>query len=74
MMPPLQLDFGSSAKSGDAKGGVASGTGWGAQNQGDWIIQKSGTGDNSAVPSPKGASGMLLYAALGAAALWLLRK
>jgi hypothetical protein len=71
MMPPMQLDMGSSAKSGDAQGGSASGQGWGAQNQGDWIIQRTGTGDNSAVPT---SSSGLMMAAIGAGLVWFLTK
>ncbi|MFC4932953.1 hypothetical protein [Massilia sp. GCM10023247] len=68
----MQLDMGSSAKSGDAQGGSASGQGWGAQNQGDWIIQRTGTGDNTATPVPK-SSGVVLLA-VGAAAVWFLTR
>lgn len=63
--------MGSSAKSGDAQGGQASGTGWGSLNQGDWIIQRSGSGDNLAVPSM--SKPMMLMAA-GAAAIWFLTR
>jgi hypothetical protein len=63
------LDMGSSAKSGDAKGGVASGTGWGTMNQGDWIVQRTGTGDNAATPT---SSKQMTYLAIGAGLLWLL--
>lgn len=70
-MPPMQLDMGSSAKSGDAQGGSASGQGWGSMNQGDWIIQRTGTGNNSAVPTS--SSGMVMLA-IGAAAVWFLTR
>lgn len=69
--PSYSLDMGSSAKSGDAQGGMASGTGWGSLNQGDWIIQRSGSGDNLAVPTA--SKGMLMMAA-GAAAVWFLMR
>jgi hypothetical protein len=68
MMPPLQLSLGSSAGA-DSRGGSAQGSGMGAINLGDWIIQTTGQGNNSATPLPdlKGNWPML---ALGAVAAW----
>ena len=74
MMPPLQLSLGSSAQSGQASssGGAS---GMGSMHQGDWIIQKTGQGNNSATALPDiGKNGMLM-AAIGAGVAWfLLRK
>lgn len=47
LVPPLQLNLGSSATSG-AVGGSAAGGGMGALNEGDWITQSTGTGNNAA--------------------------
>lgn len=71
-MPSYSLDLGSSAKSGDAQGGVASGSGWGSLNTGDWIIQRSGSGDNVAVPT--GSKYMWLMAVAAAAGVWFLMR
>jgi hypothetical protein len=73
LIPPLQLNLGSSAQS-SARGGSASGGGMGALGEGDWIIQTTGTGDNTAVPSPKPATSTntLLFCGLGLAAVWAL--
>ena len=69
--PSYSMDMGSSAKSGDAQGGVASGTGWGSLSTGDWVVQRTGSGDNLATP---GASKALLFAAVAAAATWFLTR
>jgi len=71
LIPPLSLSMGSSATAGPTQGGSAGGAGMGALNQGDWIIQRTGTGNNSAVPTSSSSWVML---ALGAAAVWFLRK
>lgn len=71
MMPPLQLSMGSSAAS-ESYGGSASGGGMGAINQGDWIIQRTGKGNNSAVPSSQ--QNWLLLAAVAAGAWFLARR
>jgi hypothetical protein len=75
MMPPLQLSFGSSAKS-DARGGSLGGDGAGALNEGDWIVQTTGQGDNTAIPPARPQaqprSSVLLYSALAVGAAWLL--
>ena len=73
IVPPLQLSLGSSAGSGPAGGGSGSGAGMGALNQGDWIIQRTGTGNNSATPLPQGSGGWLMLA-LGAGVAWFLMK
>lgn len=71
IVPPLQLSMGSSAQAGATKGGSAGGAGMGALNQGDWIIQKSGSGDISAAT---GSKVNWLYVAAAAAAVWFLKK
>jgi hypothetical protein len=71
MIPPLQLSMGSSATAGPAQGGTAGGNGMGALNQGDWIIQKSGSGDISAAT---GGKVNWLYIAAAAGAAWFLAK
>jgi hypothetical protein len=74
MMPPLQLSLGSSASS-DAKGGSASGGGMGALNEGDWIIQVTGNGDNGATTTkPQAASSSLLMAGAVVLAAWLIAR
>jgi hypothetical protein len=69
MIPPLQMS--TSATSGPAQGGSAGGSGFGALNQGDWIIQKSGSGDISAAT---GGKVNWLYIALAAGAAWFIAK
>jgi hypothetical protein len=71
MIPPLQLSMPTSSTAGPAQGGSAAGGGMGALNQGDWIIQKSGTGDVSAAT---GGKVNWLYIAAAAGAAWLLAK
>lgn len=71
MMPPLQLSFGSSASSGPTSGGTVGAGGMGALTQGDWIIQRTGTGNNSATPA---AQNKLTMLALGAAVVWFLMR
>ena len=71
MLPPLQLSSSTSATSGPAQGGSAGGAGFGALGEGDWIIQKSGTGDVSAAT---GGKVNWLYIAMAAGAAWFLAK
>jgi hypothetical protein len=74
MMPPLKLSMGSSASS-DARGGSASGGGMGTLNQGDWIIQVTGNGDNGATTTkPQATSSTLLIAGAIVAAAWLIAR
>lgn len=73
MMPPLQLSMGSSASS-DARGGSASGSGMGALNEGDWIIQNTGQGNNSAVPLPQGSGNWMMIAAAVAVTWFVMRR
>lgn len=74
-MPPMNFDMGSTATatatSGPAQGGSASGSGMGALNSGDWIIQTTGTGNNSAVPA---TTNQLLWLAIGAGVVWFLMR
>lgn len=72
MMPPLQLSMGSSASS-DARGGSASGGGMGTLNEGDWIIQVTGNGDNGATTT-KSQMPTLLMAGAVVAAAWLVAR
>ena len=81
LIPPLQLSFGSSASSG-AKGGETSGGGMGALNEGNWITQTTGTGNNAstATSTPTTAAGAaasgnpMMLVLLGVAAWLMLRK
>jgi hypothetical protein len=71
LIPPLSLSMGSSATAGPTQGGSAGGAGMGALNQGDWIIQRTGTGNNSAVPTSSSSWVML---AIGAGVAWFLAR
>lgn len=73
LVPPLNLSLGSQAQSGNASGG-SGGSGMGSLNQGDWIIQRTGTGNNSATPLPNIGSNGLMWAAIGAGLVWFLRR
>ena len=75
MLPPLQLSLGSSAHAGNSSTGTG-GAGMGSLNQGDWIIQRTGTGNNSATALPDlggGGNGLLLVA-IGAGVAWFLLR
>jgi hypothetical protein len=69
LIPPLQLSMPTSSSTGPTQGGSAAGGGMGALNQGDWIIQKSGSGDISAAT---GGKVNWLYVAGAAVAAWFL--
>lgn len=71
MMPPMQLSLGSSAKSGDASS-AGGASGMGSLSQGDWIIQRTGTGNNSATALPNIGNNGLMMAAIGAGVAWFL--
>jgi hypothetical protein len=74
MIPPLQLSLGSSAGA-DSKGGSTSGGGMGALNEGDWIIQVTGNGDNGATTTkPLVPSSNWMIAIAAAAAAWFLAR
>lgn len=80
MIPPLQLSFGSSAAS-DAKGGSAVGGGMGALNEGNWVIQTTGTGNNDstatstpATAAAAAASGNPMMLVLLGVGAWLLMR
>jgi hypothetical protein len=73
MIPPLQLSLGSSAGA-DSKGGSAIGGGMGALNEGDWIIQTTGNGDNGATTTKPQASSSLLMAGAVVVAAWLIAR
>ena len=73
MMPPLQLSLGSSAKSGDASSS-GSGSGMGSLMSGDWIIQRTGTGNNSATALPNIGNSGLMMAVIGAGVAWFLLR
>lgn len=73
MMPPLQLSLGSSAKSGDASS-MGGASGMGSLSQGDWIIQKTGAGNNSATALPDIGKNGWLMAAIGAGVAWFLLR
>jgi hypothetical protein len=74
MFPPLQLSLGSTAHAGNASTGTG-GAGMGSLNQGDWIIQKTGQGNNSATALPDIGNNGWMMAAIGAGVAWfLLRK
>ena len=73
LIPPLNLSLGSSAKSGNAQGGTG-GYGMGTLSQGDWIIQKTGQGNNSATPLPDIGGNGWMMAAIGAGVAWFLLR
>lgn len=83
LVPPLQLNLGSSATSG-AYGGSTAGGGMGALNEGNWITETTGTGNNSATatstPTPNtaavtaAASGNPVMLILLAAGAWLMLR
>lgn len=83
MMPPLQLSLGSSASAG-AYGGSTAGGGMGALNEGNWTIETTGAGNNSATATssntPAGQAAAvsatahpLLVVALAVGAWWMLK-
>lgn len=71
LVPPLNFSMGSSASAGPTGGGTVGAGGMGALTQGDWIIQRTGTGNNSATPTTNSKLAML---AVGAAAVWFLMR
>lgn len=71
LVPPLNLSMGSSASTGPNGGGTVGAGGMGALTQGDWIIQRTGTGNNSATPA---ANNQLMMLAVGAAVVWFLMR
>lgn len=73
IVPPLNLSLGSSARSGNASTG-SGGTGMGSLHQGDWIIQRTGTGNNSATALPNIGKNGLVMAAIGAGVVWFLTR
>lgn len=75
-LPPLQLNLGSSATSSAGNNGTTAGGGMGALNEGDWITQVTGAGDNAAIPSAKGGiqSSTLLWVGAGLAVVYFLTR
>lgn len=80
LVPPLQLNLGSSASSDAKSGAFGGGTGVGALNEGSWIIQTTGVGNNGATATQTPASidaakagNPLLLIALAVGALWLVK-
>jgi hypothetical protein len=73
LVPPLNLSLGSGAQSGNASTG-SGGSGMGSLNQGDWIIQRTGTGNNSATPLPDIGGNGWLMAAIGAGVAWFMLR
>lgn len=73
LVPPLNLSLGSQARSGNASTG-SGGSGMGSLNQGDWIIQKTGQGNNSATALPNVGGNGWMMAAIGAGVAWFLLR
>lgn len=73
MIPPLNLSLGASAQSGNSSTGTG-GAGMGSLNQGDWIIQKTGKGNNSATTLPDIGNNGWMMAAIGAGVAWFLMR
>jgi hypothetical protein len=73
LVPPLNLSLGSSAQSGNAHGGTG-GSGMGSLVQGDWTIQKTGQGNNSATALPNIGGNGWMMAAIGAGVAWFMLR